>query len=118
MKHPALTALIIGVVIIASMIAAQYIAYNPQAVALAIAPVAQPVATHAPQTHQDAPTTRYAVIDDILTMQARIDALDARVRELEWRQAYDRQQATLARVEDQKRITSLEVTGAMFGVCR
>jgi hypothetical protein len=48
-----------------------------------------------------------------VTLQARIDALDARVKELEWRQAYDRQQMALARVEDQKRITSLEVTSVM-----
>jgi TolA-binding protein len=110
MKHPALTALIIGIALIFTMIAAQYIAYNPQAVAQAIAPAG----THA----SISPQARYQVIDDIVTLQARIDALDARVKELEWRQAYDRQQMALARTEDQKRITSLEVTGAMWGMCR
>jgi TolA-binding protein len=109
MKHPAIAVFAIGIAIVFTMVTVQYAANNPQAVAQAIAPAG----THAPVSPQGAPQARYQVIDDLVTMRAQIDALDARVKELEWRQAYDRQQMALARVEDQKRITSLEVTSVM-----
>ena len=95
---------------------------------VAIASAAQPAPPDGwPNT--PAYTSRYPAVADHVALMNRISDLEYRVMELEWLRAHDVQQRdtfrahdvqawALARAEDQKRLTSLELSANdLYNIC-